>query len=97
MPKSRGFRRKSRGILTKPRGARSGPRPEIYLSELKPGDKVVIKIDPSVHKGAPHRRYHGRVGEVVGRRGRAYVVSVILGDKPKTITVLPDHLVRWSE
>jgi large subunit ribosomal protein L21e len=96
MPKSKGFRYKSRSILTKARGARSGPNPEIYLTEFKPGDKVVVKINPSVHKGAPHRRYHGRVGEVVGRRGRAYLVSVTLGEKLKQIMVLPDHLAKWS-
>ncbi len=96
MPKSKGFKYKSRSILTKARGSRSGPKPEIYLTEFKPGDKVVIKIDPSVHKGAPHRRYHGRVGEIIGRRGRAYIVSTTLGGKTKQIMVLPDHLSKWS-
>ncbi|MCF8885546.1 MAG: 50S ribosomal protein L21e [Nitrososphaerota archaeon] len=95
MPKSKGYRYKSRRIMSKPRGARSGPRPEVYLSEYNPGDKVVIKIDPSIHKGAPHRRYHGKVGEIVEKRGRAYVVSVKVGDKMKYLTLLPDHLSRW--
>ncbi len=96
MPKSKGFRYKSRRILTRPRGARSGPIPEIYLREFRPGDKVAIKLNPSVHKGAPHRRYHGRIGEIVEKRGRAYVVAVSLGNKLKKITVLPDHLVKWG-
>lgn len=96
MPKSKGFRYKSRRILTLPRGVRSGPNPEIYLREFKPGEKVAIKINPAVQKGAPHRRYHGKIGEVVERRGRAYVVAVKLGDKLKRITVLPDHLARWG-
>lgn len=96
MPKSKGFRYKSRSILTKARGSRSGPKPEIYLTEFKPGDKVVIKIDPSAHEGAPHRRYHGRVGEVIGKRGKAYIVSTTLGGKPKQVMALPDHIVKWS-
>ncbi|MEN2975276.1 MAG: 50S ribosomal protein L21e [Candidatus Caldarchaeales archaeon] len=96
MPKSKGFRRKSRSILTRPRGARSGAKPEIYLREFKPGDKVVIRIDPSVQRGAPHRRYHGRVGEVIGRRGKAYIISIALGDKLKKLIILPDHLTEWG-
>lgn len=96
MPKSKGFRYKSRNILTKPRGAIQGHNPEIYLTEFKLGDKVVIKINPSVHKGAPHRRYHGKIGEIIGRRGRAYLVSVALREKLKQIIVLPDHLIKWS-
>lgn len=96
MPKSKGFRCKSRSILTKSRGARQGYNPEIYLTEFKPGDKVVIKINPSVHKGAPHRRYHGKVGEIISKRGRAYLISVALKEKLKQIVVLPDHLVKWS-
>ena len=53
-------------------------------------------MNPSTHKGAPHRRYHGKIGEVLGKRGRAYVVKVRLGEKFKTLTILPDHLVKWS-
>ena len=96
MPDSKGFRYKSRSLLTKPTGARQGPHPEIYLQEFQPGDKVAIKINPSVHRGAPHRRYHGRIGEILEKRGRAYLVRVRLGEKFKLLTVLPDHLTKWS-
>ncbi|MCS7132374.1 MAG: 50S ribosomal protein L21e [Nitrososphaeria archaeon] len=96
MPDTKGFRFKSRRLLTRPKGSRQGPNPEIYLHDFRPGEKVAIKLNPSMHKGSPHRRYHGKIGEVVGRKGRAYVVRVRLGEKFKTLTVLPDHLVRWS-
>ncbi|HDD66147.1 MAG TPA: 50S ribosomal protein L21e [Nitrososphaeria archaeon] len=96
MPDSKGFRFKSRRLLTKPTGSRQGPNPEIQLQEFRPGDRVAIKIDPSVHKGAPHRRYHGKIGEIIGKRGRAYLVGVRVGDKLKILTILPDHLARWS-
>jgi len=56
------------------------------------GDKVSIVIDPSVHKGMPHRRYHGKVGTIIGRRGKAYVIKVNLGDKEKTLIVRPQHI-----
>ncbi|MEM3133315.1 MAG: 50S ribosomal protein L21e [Candidatus Caldarchaeum sp.] len=92
MATSKGFRRKSRGKLLKPRGSRSGPAPDVYLRDYKPGDRVLIAIEPSVHKGSPHRRYHGRVGEVVEKRGRGYVVQVRLGSKVRKLCLLPDHI-----
>ncbi|MEM4303387.1 MAG: 50S ribosomal protein L21e [Candidatus Caldarchaeum sp.] len=92
MATSKGFKRKSRGRLLKPRGSRSGPTPDVYLRSYKPGDRVLIAIEPSVQKGSPHRRYHGRVGEVVEKRGRGYVVHVRLGNKVKKLCLLPDHV-----
>jgi large subunit ribosomal protein L21e len=73
-------------------GERAGPRPEVYLSELPIGGKVSIIIDPSTHKGLPHRRYHGRIGEIVEKRGRGYIVAVTVGSKRKLLSILPEHL-----
>jgi len=39
------------------------------MIEYKPGDKVHIITNPAIHKGMPHRRYHGKTGEVIGKRG----------------------------
>ena len=93
---SRGFRRRTRQLLRKnPR--KRGLRPLGYmLTEYKVGDKVVISIDPSTHKGQPHRRYHGKVGVVLNRRGRAYIVGVRVGGKVKQIIALPEHLKSLS-
>ena len=65
MTKSKGYRARTRSLLRrKPR-----ERGKISLSKIlynyKPGDKAVIKIDPSVHKGMPHRRYQGKIGVIV--------------------------------
>jgi large subunit ribosomal protein L21e len=49
-------------------------------------------IDPSVHKGMPHRRYHGRVGIVQGKRGKSYVVHVGARNQTKQIVARPEHL-----
>jgi large subunit ribosomal protein L21e len=92
MATSRGFRRKSRGVLTRPKGSRSGPSPDLYLREYSPGQSVLISTEPSVQKGSPSRRYHGKVGVVLERRGRGYVVQVMLGNKAKKLSLLPDHL-----
>ena len=53
---------------------------------------MVIKIDSSVQKGMPHKRFHGRIGTVVDKRGRSYVVNVSQGDALKEIVVRPEHM-----
>ncbi|OYT44365.1 50S ribosomal protein L21e [Candidatus Bathyarchaeota archaeon] len=95
MGKSKGFRSKTRSLLRKNPRERGKIKITKILREYKAGDKVVIKIDPSVHKGMPHRRYHGKVGVVMARRGRAYIVSVTQGDAVKEIIVRPEHLDPW--
>jgi large subunit ribosomal protein L21e len=35
-----------------------------YLMNVKVGDYVDIFADPSIHKGMPHKGYHGRTGIV---------------------------------
>jgi large subunit ribosomal protein L21e len=62
------------------------------LHEYQPGSQVVVKIDSAVQKGMPHRRFHGKVGTVIEKRGRSYVVSVSQGDAVKEIIVRPEHL-----
>ncbi len=56
------------------------------------GEKANIIIDPSVHKGQPHHRFHGMTGEVLKQRGRAYILSVRMGGKMKQCIALPEHL-----
>ncbi len=62
------------------------------LRAYQPGEKVTILIEPSVHKGMPHRRYHGRVGVVDSKRGKSYVVHVAIGKQTKKIIARPEHL-----
>lgn len=92
MRKSKGYRARTRKLLKKKPRERGKIRISRLLCNYNPGDSVVIKIDPSVQKGMPHRRYHGKVGKIVGKRGRSYVVSVTQGDAVKEIIVRPEHL-----
>ncbi len=62
------------------------------MREYKLDEPVVIDINPSIHKGMPHRRYHGRVGIVTGKRGRAYILKMTIGSVEKTLIVRPEHL-----
>ena len=97
MSKSRGFRNKTRSLLKKKPRERGKLGLSRLLRTYEPGDKVVIKIDPSVHKGMPHRRYQGKVGVIVCRRGRAYEINVTQGDAVKEVIVRPEHLRLHSE
>ncbi|MDH5438558.1 MAG: 50S ribosomal protein L21e [Candidatus Bathyarchaeota archaeon] len=90
--KSKGYRRKTRALLRKKPRNRGKIGLSKILYEYKPGQKVVVKINPSVHKGMPHRRYHGRIGVIDSKRGRAYVVDVTQGKAVKEIIVRPEHL-----
>jgi large subunit ribosomal protein L21e len=87
-----GMKKKTRDKLSKTIRAR-GISPVVRaIQEFQPGDKVHVHIDPSIHKGMPHPRFHGRTGEVIGTRGRAFVLKVTDGDATKTIIALPEHL-----
>lgn len=53
------------------------------IQRFEKGDKVHIIVDPSIHKGQPHHRFHGKTGEVIGKRGKCYLISVRDGNKEK--------------
>lgn len=88
---SSGFRRSTRRKLK--REVRHKFKITPYITEFKPHDRVVIKIDPSSHKGMPFPKFKGKVGEVKEKRGDAYVVVVKIGNKTKEIISRPEHLV----
>ena len=91
---SKGPRRKTRRKLRKPIRERGKIPLSRLLENYGIGDRVVIDINPTVHKGMPHGRFQGRVGVVVERRGRAYVVEIPQGRGVKRIIARPDHLRR---
>jgi len=93
MKASKGYRHRTRKLLRKHIREKGGVPPlSLILHDYKPGEYVYIKINPSVMKGMPHRRYHGKVGVVIGKRGKAYIVQVKLGGKTKTLFIRPEHL-----
>ena len=94
MPVSRGPRRKSRSVLTK----RVREKGKLGLSRLlanyEVGDKVIINIDPGIHKGMPHKRFQGKVGTVVEKRGKAYVLDLPQRKTSKYVIAGPEHIKR---
>jgi large subunit ribosomal protein L21e len=89
---SKGYRSGARKLLKK--GIREHGKIKLskLLHEYKPGNSVVVMIDPSVQKGMPHRRFHGKIGTVTEKRGRSYVVVVSQGNTMKEIIARPEHL-----
>jgi large subunit ribosomal protein L21e len=90
--KARGFRHRTRSLLRRRVRERGKTGLSKILREYALGDRVLVRINPSIHKGMPHRRFHGKIGVVGERRGRAYVVNVSQGDAVKEIIVRPEHL-----
>jgi len=93
MKKSKGLRSKTRALLKKEPRERGKTGLSKLLWEYKSGDKVLVKVDSGVHKGMPHRRYLGKIGTVIDRRGGSYLIGVKQGEAVKEIIVRPEHLI----
>jgi large subunit ribosomal protein L21e len=78
--------------MTKKVRQRGMPSLGKLLHTYTEGDRVDIIIDPAIHGGQPHKRYHGRVGTIQRRRGRSYEVETTLGKKTKLLIIRPEHL-----
>lgn len=92
--RSKGIRSKSRHILRKKPRDRGISSITKAMQQFETGEKVNVTIDSSVHKGMPHPRFQGTTGTIEGMQGNAYLVGIKVGNKHKTLIVLPDHLGR---
>jgi large subunit ribosomal protein L21e len=90
--RSVGPRSKTRHKLSKKPRQRGMPPPSHSLREFAPGTKVDVVINPSIHAGMPHSRFHGLTGSVVEKQGASYVVALPVGNKTKTLVARPEHL-----
>ncbi len=88
--KSRGFRHSTRKALAQ----KPDYRPPItkFLQEFSAGQKVVIALEPSSHKGMPFPRFKGKTATVIGKRGSSYILEVADGDSLKKVISRPEHL-----
>jgi large subunit ribosomal protein L21e len=94
MKRSKGTRSKSRYIMRKKPRTRGLSSVTKALQEFEVGANVSISIDSAVHKGMPHIRFQGHTGKIEGMQGNAYLVGVTIGNKHKTLVILPEHLGR---
>ena len=85
--KSYGIRRKTREKLKQT----DILKPNMFLQEFNIGDIVHIDIQAAAKK-IPHPKFQGLTGKIVGKRGRAYIVSVKDLKRTKQIIINPVHL-----
>jgi len=91
MPKSNGPRQGTRKKLANSPRDRGTSPPQRAIQEYE-GEKVHLKIDPSVADGRYHPRFDGRTGEVIGKQGSAFKVQIVDGSKEKTLLVTAAHM-----
>jgi large subunit ribosomal protein L21e len=76
MPHSNGYRARTRYMFSKAFRQHGAPNVSTYLATFKRGDYVDIVANGSIHKGMPHRNYHGKTGKVWNVTPRAVGVLV---------------------
>ena len=87
-----GFRKKTRDKISKSIREKSRFTITALLTAYQAGDRVLLRIDSSFHKGMFLPRFHGRTGVVQGTRGKCYEIQMMDGNKEKTLIVHPAHL-----
>ncbi len=92
MPSSNGPREGTRNKLKNDARNRGASPPKRAVQQFDAGEKVHLKLDPSVPKGQFHPRFNGRTGTVVGKQGRAFKVEIKDGSVSKTLIAAPAHL-----
>merc|ERR1712167_321591 len=100
MVHSFGVRARTRDLFSKPYKTHGAVPFSRYFCNYRVGDYVDVIVDGSIHKGMPHKYYHGKTGRVYNVTGHA--VGVIVNKShngriiPKRICVRIEH-VRKSQ
>jgi len=89
-----GARRKTSHMFSKPLRARGKISIRQFLQKLIVGDKVILKAEPAYQQGVYFRRYHGKIGTIVGNQGTNYFVAIDNFGQEKTLLVHPAHLIK---
>ena len=96
MPHSFGVRARTRDLFAKPYKKHGAVPFSKYFVTYRVGDYVDVIADGSIHKGMPHKYYHGKTGRVFNVT--AHAVGVIVNKKvngriiPKRIHVRIEHV-----
>ena len=65
-----------------------------FLQSFENGDRVLLRAYPGHQDGLFDLKFHGKIGEVIGKQGTCYKVSIRDGNKLKACIVHPVHLNR---
>lgn len=92
-----GYRRKTRHLMKKSVRMRGKVSISSYMQTFNKGDRVVLKAEPAFQKGLFNLRFQGRVGIVIGKRGKCYEVEMYDFDKKKILFIPAVHLVKSAQ
>ena len=96
MTHSKGYRCGTRMKFSKGFRRNGSIRMTNYLTSFKKGDFVDIKVDGAIHKGMPHKIYHGRTVKVfnVNPRSVGVIVHKVVRTRKieKRLHIRPEHL-----
>ena len=89
-----GLRKKTRHLLQKHKREKGKISLSKYFQKFEEGDKVVLKIEPSVRKGVFHPRFQGKAGVIKRKKGSCYEVLIKDIKRQKTVVVHPIHIMK---
>ncbi|XP_024390796.1 large ribosomal subunit protein eL21x/eL21w [Physcomitrium patens] len=96
MPAGHGLRSRTRDLFSRPFRHKGYIPLTTYLRTFKVGQYVDIKVNGAVHKGMPHKFYHGRTGIVwnVTKRAVGVVMNKQVGNRiiQKRLHVRIEHV-----
>ena len=96
MVHSFGVRARTRDLFSKPYKKHGATPFQRYFVSYRNGDYVDIIVDGSIHKGMPHKFYHGKTGRVfnVTQHAVGVVVNKMVNGRiiPKRIHVRIEHV-----
>jgi large subunit ribosomal protein L21e len=98
MPHAYGYRAKTRDLFKRPFRKHGAPSLSTYMINYKKGDFVDVVGNGAIHKGMPHKYYHGRTGRVFNVNPNS--IGVILNKQvrnrivPKRVHLRVEHLRR---
>lgn len=76
MPAGHGLRSRTRDLFQRGFRKKGTINLTTYLRTYKVGDYVDVKVNGAIHKGMPHKFYHGRTGQVWNVTKRAIGVEI---------------------
>ncbi|KAI3798347.1 hypothetical protein L1987_33618 [Smallanthus sonchifolius] len=76
MPAGHGLRSRTRDLFARGFRKKGTIHLSTYLRTFHVGDYVDVKVNGAVHKGMPHKFYHGRTGQVWNVTKRAIGVEM---------------------
>ncbi|KNC98578.1 uncharacterized protein SPPG_06263 [Spizellomyces punctatus DAOM BR117] len=96
MPHSFGLRARTRHLFSRDFRAKGPVKLSTYLKTYKVGDIVDIKANGAIHKGMPHKFYHGKTGIIynVTKSSVGIIINKQVGNRyiEKRVNIRVEHI-----